>query len=63
MATPAIQEKPAGPLDLEMGPRSSGPPDNKKKSDDSVAAEDTKTASSFSGEQGEEINYQTLSWW
>lgn len=63
MVAPAIQEKPARPLDLEAGSKTSGRPDIKKKSDESSAVEDTKTASSFSGEQGEEINYQTLSWW
>lgn len=57
----SIQEKPARSLDLETGSKSSGALD--KKSDESNPQEDTKTASSFAGDQGEEINYHTLTWW
>lgn len=58
----STREKPAGSLDLETGSNSSGAPD-KKKSDESGPHEDTKTASSVAGAQGEEINYHTLTWW
>lgn len=59
----SIREKPARSLDLETGSKSSSGALDKKKSDESNPQEDTKTASSLAGAQGEEINYHTLTWW
>lgn len=58
----ANQEKPARALDLETGSNTSGISD-KKNSDASGPHEDDKTMSSLAREEGEEINYHTLSWW
>lgn len=58
----AIQEKPSRTMDLETGSRSSGLSD-KKKSDASGPHEDNRTMSSLAREEGEEINYHTLTWW
>lgn len=59
----ATREKPTRSLDLETGSNSSSGAPYPKKSTEAGPSEDTKTASSLAGEQGEEINYHTLTWW
>ncbi|KAF3760451.1 hypothetical protein M406DRAFT_93301 [Cryphonectria parasitica EP155] len=57
----ALREKPARSLDLEEASASSGSPD--KKSEESSPPEYVRTSASLAREEGEEINYHTLSWW
>lgn len=59
---PATQEKPMRAMDLETGSNSSGL-SNKEKVDATGPHEDNKTMSSLAREEGEEINYHTLTWW
>lgn len=49
-------------MDLETGSNSSAGPD-KKDPHGSDHPEDNKTTSSLAREDGEEINYHTLTWW
>lgn len=53
----------AASMDLESGSTSSGSgiPGHFKKSEGQP--DETKTTSSIAREEGEEINYHTLSWW
>lgn len=62
MASP-LRETPARPLDLETGSNSSPGPE-KKKSEESNPPDYAKTTASIGREEGgEEINYNTLTWW
>lgn len=49
-------------MDLETGSNSSGGPD-KKDLHGPDHPEDNKTTSSLAREDGEVINYETLTWW
>lgn len=57
-----LNEKPRRSLDLETGSNSSGSPD-KKDLGVTDHPDDNKTASSFAGDNGEEIDFSTLTWW
>lgn len=57
-----LNEEPRRSIDLETGSNSSGIPD-KKEGHGSDHPEDNKTTSSLAREDGEEINYNTLTWW
>lgn len=57
-----VNEKPRRSMDLETGSNSSAGPD-KKDHHGSDHPEDNKTTSSLAREDGEEINYHTLTWW
>lgn len=57
------QEKPARTMDLETGSGSNSFGIADKKTDESGPHEDEKTTSSLDREEGEEINYHTLTWW
>lgn len=48
-------------MDLETGSHSSGGPDKDPHGPDHP--EDNKTTSSLAREDGEVINYETLTWW
>lgn len=57
-----VNEKPRRSLDLETGSNLSGALD-KKDPHGPDHPEDNKTTSSLAREDGEEINYNTLTWW
>lgn len=62
MADTVTQEKPARMEDIEIGSNSSDT-SNKNKSEGAKGHEDDKPTSTLAQDEGEEINYHTLSWW